>query len=370
MQEFKIVPQIFQLETAKEFLENFQIGKNDLVFTSKFIYDKYFVDQMEGAHVLFSEDYLSGEPSDETVEAIHEDIKEVVYTRVFGIGGGTILDLSKLIALKQYMPIWDLFEGSIPREKDKELILLPTTCGTGSEVTKISILEFKKRNTKMGMADDVLFPEYAVLVPELMSTLPYSVFATSSIDALIHATESYTSPLANAFTKMYSKEAIRIILSGYKSLAKKEIEYTSLFKDFLLASIYGGIAFGNAGCAAVHAMSYPIGANYHVPHGEANYSVFTQVYKTYQSISYGGSLKELYEYLASIFGCEELEAFAYMDDLLENIIHKRPLHEYGLTPEDVETFTDTVMTKQGRLMKNNYVELSSDVVKAIYTELL
>ncbi|SFS05101.1 4-hydroxybutyrate dehydrogenase [Anaeromicropila populeti] len=369
MKQFSVVPTIVQFEECKQFCEEFQIGKGDLLFMSKSSYS-FFEPYVKEAVVIFRGNYGSGEPSDEMVEKIYQDIKDIPYERVIAIGGGSVLDVAKLFALKQFSPVIDLFDRKIELQKEKKLILVPTTCGTGSEVTNISILELKVRNTKMGLAVEELFADYAVLIPELLNDLSMHFFATSSIDALIHSIESYTSPKANEFTQMFSLKAIQMILSGYKEIAKNGEEARKpLLGDFLMASTYAGIAFGNAGCAAVHAMSYPLGAAYHVAHGEANYAIFTQVYKTYQEMNPNGRIKVLNEFLAEILECDANEVYVEIETLLNQILPKKPLHEYGVTEEDLITFTETVMTKQTRLMNNNYIELSEEKVLGIYKAL-
>lgn len=264
-----------------------------------------------------------------------------------------------------------LFQKELPIEKEKELILVPTTCGTGSEVTNISILELTAINSKFGLAVDELYPDKAVLIPELLADLPMKFFSTSSIDALIHAIESFNSPKANDFTRMYSKKAMEMILNGYKKVAQEGEEARKpLMGEFQLAAAYAGIAFGNAGCAAVHAMSYPLGSKYHVPHGEANYAIFTEVYKTYMTLNPDGTIRELNKYLSDILECPEETVYEKIEELLSAILPKKPLHEYGVTETDIDEFTDIVMTKQTRLMANNYVELDSMMVKEIYQKLL
>ncbi|MDD3220184.1 MAG: 4-hydroxybutyrate dehydrogenase [Lachnospiraceae bacterium] len=370
MKSFSIKPTIKMMDTVAELCEEYKIGEGDLLFVSQSTFDKYFQGKVTGATVVNYRKFGSGEPTDLMVEGIYESIKDVDYKRVFAVGGGTILDVAKLFALKNISPVVDLYDKKLEIAKTKELILVPTTCGTGSEVTNISILELTTKGTKFGLAVEELYADDAVLVPELLMGLPFKFFATSSIDALIHSIESYTSPKANEFTRMYSKTAMKMILEAYKIIARDgEDARLPLMKELLLASTYAGIAFGNAGCAAVHAMSYPLGAKYHVPHGEANYAFFTGVYKTYQSINPDGSIVELNSYLAEILGCAADEVYEKIEDLLNHIIVKKSLHEYGMTQEDIEDFTETVMTKQGRLMANNYVELSSEVVKQIYAAL-
>ncbi|SEW39653.1 4-hydroxybutyrate dehydrogenase [[Clostridium] fimetarium] len=370
MQKFNIFPTIEQFESCEEFLGEFGIGKGDLVFISDSTRDFYFTDAFSDALVVNYRKYGSGEPTDTMVENIYNDISGYTYNRVFAIGGGTILDVAKLFSLKKTVPVLDLFDRKFEIVKNKELILVPTTCGTGSEVTNISILELTAINTKMGLAVDELYADYAVLIPELISNLPFKYFATSSIDALIHSIESYTSPKATEFSKLFSEKAMRMILSGYKEIIKKGPEIRNLYlNDFLIASTYAGIAFGNAGCAAVHAMSYPIGATYHVPHGEANYLMFTEVYKTYQALNPNGIIKNLNHILAEILECEDNLVYIEIEKLLDNILPRKPLHLYNVTENDLLIFTNTVMTKQSRLMANNYAVLDKETVLSIYTKL-
>ena len=370
MQKFNVFPAIEQFEKCEEFLVEFGIGNGDLVFISDSTRDSYFADAFSDALVINYRKYGSGEPTDTMVENIYKDINGYTYNRVFAIGGGTILDVAKLFALRQTVPILDLFDKKFEIVKDKELILVPTTCGTGSEVTNISILELTARNTKMGLAVDELYADYAVLIPELIAKLPFKYFATSSIDALIHSIESYTSPKATEFSKLFSEKAMRMILLGYKEIVNNGPESRDLYlNEFLIASTYAGIAFGNAGCAAVHAMSYPLGATYHIPHGEANYLMFIEVYKTYQALDPNGSIKNLNNILAEILECDDDHVYGELEKLLDNILPRKPLHLYKVTENDLLLFTDTVMTKQGRLMANNYTVLDKEMVLSIYSKL-
>lgn len=370
MEQFNIKPSIKKIDSVDEFCKEYKIGKGDLVFVSQSQYYRSFHGKIDGAVVVNYRKYGNGEPTDLMAEGIYKDIKDIDYKRVFAIGGGTILDIAKLFALKNISPIVDLYDKKLEIKKEKELILVPTTCGTGSEVTNISILELTAKNTKMGLAVDELYADDAVLIPELLKDLPFKFFATSSIDALIHSIESFTSPKANEFTKMYSLKAMKIILNAYKVIAEKGQEARKpLLGELLMASTFAGIAFSNAGCAAVHAMSYPLGAAYHVPHGEANYAMFTGVYKKYMEIKPEGSIAELNNFLAEILECKTDEVYEKIEELLNNLIAKKPLHEYGVKEEELKEFTDTVMTKQGRLMANNYVQLDRDTVYEIYTKL-
>ncbi len=370
METFLLKPTILSYSTCKEFARQLQIGKGDLMITNKYIYDPYFADLHLDCDVLFQERYGAGEPSDEMAEAMHRDIPGSP-KRIIAVGGGTIIDLAKFFSLRVSSPILSLYDGNINPEKGRELVIVPTTCGTGSEVTNVAVLALISRDTKKGLALDEFYADQAVLIPELLQTLPYRVFATSSIDALVHAVESALSPKANETTKMFSYKAIEKILCGYMEIREHGPEARiPLLADFLLASNYAGIAFGNAGCAAVHALSYPLGGKYHVAHGESNYAMFTGVMKCYLSIKADGEIAVLNQFMANILGCDTDRVYEELEALLNVVLPKKALHEYGMTKEDVREFTQSVMMNQGRLMANNFVLLDADAVYHIYDTLL
>lgn len=369
MKQLMIKPMIWKYEKATEFAAEFALGKGDLIITNQFIYEPYFGGLNLGCDVLFQEKYGAGEPSDDMVEAMYRDMKGS-YRRIIAIGGGTVIDISKLFALKNVSPVEELYDGKLKIVKDKELILVPTTCGTGSEVTNIAILALNKKGTKKGLAVDEMYADSAVLIPELLGGLPFRFFATSSIDALIHAAESSLSPKGNEMTRLFGYRAIEMILKGYKKIAEGgEEARIPLLGDFLTASNYAGIAFGNAGCAAVHALSYPLGAKYHVAHGESNYAMFTGVMKNYMEIRCDGEIDRLNRYMAGILECGTAEVYDRLEELLNHLLEKKTLHEYGVTELDLEEFTDSVLENQGRLLANNFVPLDRKRIYKIYKEL-
>ena len=237
-------------------------------------------------------------------------------------------------------------------------------------MTNIAILAFLKRNTKFGLADNAMYADKAVLIPEFLENLPYPVFATSSLDALVHAVESSLSPKATPYTKLFGYKAIEMILNGYQKMSEEGKEARiPLLSDFLLASNYAGLAFGTAGCAAVHAMSYPLGGTFHVPHGEANYAIFKGVIDNYLEIKKDGAIDELAGYLADIFSCGKEQAFTEMFNLLDQILERKSLKSYGADDEMLKRWTEEVITGQQRLMKNNFVFLDAERVLKIYREL-
>lgn len=369
MIELQLKPTLYTYDTCKDFVEDLKIGKGDLIITNQYIYEPNFGDLDLQCVVIFQEKYGMGEPSDEMAEAIYKDMPKDV-KRIIGIGGGTVMDLCKLFILKHVSPILDLFDGKVPVEKDKELILIPTTCGTGSEVTNVSVMALISRDTKKGIANDAMYADKAVLITQLLRTLPFKVFATSSIDALVHAVESALSPDSSASFRVFSYNAIELILRGYLKIRDEGPDARiPLMKDFLLASNWAGIAFSVPGCVAVHAMSYPLGAKYHVPHGESNYAMFTGVMNCYMSIKSDGEIAKMNRFIADILGCEPENVYAELEKLLNVILPKKALHEYGVKEEELAEFAESVMQNQGRLMAHNFVKLDYDKVYGIYKSL-
>lgn len=149
---------------------------------------------------------------------------------------------------------------------------------------------------------------------------------TSSIDALIHAIESLVSPKSNCYTELFSIKAIEIILKGYLDIIEKGEDYRiEIIEDFLIASNYAGIAFANTGVGAVHALSYPVGGTYHVPHGEVNYQFFVEVFRTYNRLNPDGRIKDVNKMLADIIGTTVENVYDELEKILNNLLPKNHL---------------------------------------------
>jgi 4-hydroxybutyrate dehydrogenase len=369
MVPFRLVPRIALYERFTEFIDAFKVNNEDLIITNEFVQAGLKTAKMP-ARMIFQEKFGIGEPSNLMMDGVFQEARKQPYKRVIAIGGGTVIDVAKLLVLGGEGNTVDYFEGHLPTEKAHELIVIPTTCGTGSEVTNIAIMELKEQKTKKGLATNAIYADCAVLIPELLMSLPYKVFATSSIDALIHATESFVAPESNPLTELFGTKAIAMIVKGYQAIADKGPEVRKkIIGDFLLASTYAGIAFGNTGCGAVHAMSYPLGGIYHVPHGEANQQMFTTIFKKYKELQPQGKIEALEELLADILSVPVQQVWSKFDALLETILPRKPLKEYGMKETEIESFADSVIKNQQRLLKNNYVHLSREQMVTIYREL-
>ena len=373
MKELLVKPEVQSFSTFAEFASGFDLNRDDLILTNEFIYRPIMEKENLSCKYIFQEKYGTGEPTDIMADQILEEMNRTTCKRVIAVGGGTIIDIAKVLILEGAVNVDVLYDKEC-LTKEKELIIVPTTCGTGSEVTNLAIINRTRKGTKMGLGSPAMYADYAVLIPEFLKTLPYYVFATSSIDALIHAVESYLSPSRTDYTEIFSEAAIRMILSGYCRIANEGQD--ARFADsemYLKASDFAGIAFGNSGCAAVHAMSYALGGKYHVPHGESNYQFFTDVLNKYQEKQPEGKIRELEEMIRRITneagympGSPAMNGIRILESLLSKVLEKKPMSAFGAVQEDIRPFAESTVENQQRLLKNNYVPLSTEEIEEIY----
>ncbi|MDD6646947.1 MAG: 4-hydroxybutyrate dehydrogenase [Lentihominibacter sp.] len=373
MQALRVVPSIHYFDTFKDFNDEFKLGKGDILVTNQWMYDPYVKPLGIDMPVVYQEKYGAGEPTDEMMDAMKAEMDKYDYNRIIAFGGGTIVDCCKVLACDIPDKVADLYTGKVAPKRVKELVVVPTTCGTGSEVTNVAVASIPSLNLKKGIADEETYADIAVLIPESLQGLPDKVFATSSVDALIHAVESFLSPKASPFTEMYSIKAIEMIMNGYKTIIERggntKENRADLLKDFCLAANYAGIAFGNAGCGAVHALSYAHGGAFHIPHGEANFICFTEVFKMYMRKQPVGKIQIANKLFADVLGCAEADVYPELDKFLGKILEKKPLKEYGMTEDQVAPFAKSTVDNQQRLLGNNYVPLTEEEIAEIFQNL-
>lgn len=373
MQALRVVPAIHYFDTFKEFNEEFKLGKGDILVTNQWMYDPYVAPLGIDMPVIYQEKYGAGEPTDEMMDAMKAEMDKYEYDRIIAFGGGTIVDICKVLACEIPDKAADLYTGKVEAKRIKKLILVPTTCGTGSEVTNVAVASIPSLNLKKGIATEETYADAAVLIPESLAGLPDKVFATSSVDALIHAVESFLSPKASPLTDLFGAKAIEMIMKGYKTIIERggnsKENRADLLKDFALASNYAGIAFGNAGCGAVHALSYAHGGAFHIPHGEANFICFTAVFKMYMRKQPTGKIEVLNAMLADVLGCDAADVYPELDKFLGKLIELKPLREYGMTEDQVAAFAKSTIENQQRLLGNNYVPLTEEEIAEIFQSL-
>jgi Alcohol dehydrogenase, class IV len=325
-----VVPEIIRMTGCQELCSYFNVGEKDLIITSRHIFNDYIKPFSNGAKTVFLEDFSNGEATNKTVDAIAGYIKKINYNRVIVIGDGSVLDVGKLFCLETVAPVYELFCGNIPAKRTKELIMVPTTCGTGSEVTSISTIEITELNTKKRLILPELHVDYTVLIPTLLENLPFEMFTISSINAFMNCVESYLSPNATPFSKIFSMKSIRTIIKGYIKIAQEgSTARFSMLNEFLDASAYSGIAFENAGCGAVSALSYPLESICRTPCQEAHYTIFLGVLEKYKQLKPSvGELEVLECTWAKLLGCEKDHVYLELAKLFNYVVPKEPIREY------------------------------------------
>ena len=201
---------------------------------------------------------------------------------VLGFGGGSSLDVAKVIAIlvhpQQQQTLSDLYGINNAKQPRLPLFLVPTTAGTGSEVTPISIVTTGK-TTKTGIVSPVLFADVAILDATFTQNLPAHITAATGIDAMVHAIEAYTSKIKkNPYADMLAKQALKL-LNHNLSLVLADGQNLAARQNMLVGSMLAGQAFANAPVGAVHALAYPLGGHFHISHGHSNALVLTEVLK-------------------------------------------------------------------------------------------
>ena len=265
-------------------------------------------------------------PSDPDIESIEKAViksKEFHVDAIISIGGGSTMDAGKIVAArltnnKSIRKMRGLLKIT---KKPVFMIAVPTTCGTGSECTVASVVTDLERNEKYAINDPKLIPQYAVLDPKTLLTLPKHLIATTALDALTHAVEAYIGKSNTNKTRRYAHEAIYLIFDNVEEAYKNhDLESLELLQ---LASYDAGIAFTKAYVGYVHAFSHAISAYYHLPHGYLNGVLLPIILE-----EYGDSInKELidFNYICSINSNNPSDFIKLLKDLLVNLDIKNDL---------------------------------------------
>jgi len=292
---------------------------------------------------------------------------------VIGIGGGSSMDVAKLIAvllggdqdLKSMYGIGNVKGSRLP------LIQIPTTAGTGSEVTPISIVT-TGATTKMGVVSPQLYADLAIIDAALTVGLPAKVTAATGIDAMVHAIEAYTTKLKkNPLSDMLARQALEL-LGENLVLACEDGQNLPARQAMLLGAMLAGQSFSNAPCAAVHALAYPIGGIFHVPHGLSNSLVLPQVLR-FNAPNAAPLYAELAEIVSpGISGSVEAKSqglIEYMEQLAGRVGIETQLRQVGITSSDLDRLADDAML-QTRLLTNNPRAVTRADAYAIYAAAL
>ena len=319
-------------------------------------------------------DEVEADPSYETAVKAAEQVKRAGADVIVGIGGGSAQDVAKVASVlgTNEGPVAKYFGIDLLPNPGVKLILVPTTAGTGSEVTPIAILSDHHEKLKKGIVSPYLFPSTAILDPLLTLGLPPHVTAATGMDALIHAVESFTSKNATSMTDLLAMQAIRMICANIRT-AFANGDNIEARAEMLEASMLAGMAFANAGVTAVHAFAYPIGAEYHIPHGVANSIMLVPVmeFNMFGNIAKFARLAELLGECVNGLSRREaaLKAIAALRVLADDVQVPAGLKSFGVQEQAIPELAKGVM-KVTRLLANNPRVLTVDDAEAIYRRAL
>ena len=320
-------------------------------------------------------DAVEADPSRETVARAVETARSMDATGIVGFGGGSPLDVAKVVALLAGSgeALDDAFGVGNAKGPRLPLALVPTTAGTGSEVTAVAIITVGE-DTKMGVVTPHILPDLALLDPELTMGLPAHITAATGIDAMVHAIEAYASKSANnnPLSRTLAVEALRQLGPNIER-AVRAPDDAQARGAMLLGSMLAGMAFANSPVAAVHALAYPIGGIFHVPHGLSNALVLPHVLRFNAAERDNGSAAlyaelapHAFPQLAQIGTQARCEAFVErLAALAADLGLETRLREVGIGEADLPRMARDAM-KQTRLLVNNPREMAEADALAIY----
>jgi len=315
-------------------------------------------------------DQVREDPPEATVHAAAQLARSGGVDGVIAVGGGSSMDVAKVVAvllggtqaLSEIYGVGQVSGGRLP------MILVPTTAGTGSEVTPIAVITTGE-TTKAGISSPVLLPDIAVLEAALTLRLPPAVTAMTGVDAMVHAIEAYTSRhKKNPLSDNLAINALHLLSRNIRT-AVHEGSNQQARENMLLGACLAGQAFANAPVAAVHALAYPLGGHYHIPHGLSNSLVLPCVLE-FNASEASALYAELAELVtgAVVTGSDEAKTaalIAALRQLIDDVALPATLNKAGVKESDLEMLATDAMLQQ-RLLVNNPREVAYDDALAIY----
>lgn len=315
-------------------------------------------------------DQVKPEPEISIVEDCTHAYRQGGHDGLIGLGGGSAIDIAKGVGafVGHDGPLAELFGVDQVKRKGPPLIAIPTTAGTGSEVTNVAIFSDKLAQLKKGIVSDYLLPDVALVSPVMTLTCPRSVTAASGVDALVHAIESYLSVNRSLITDSLALGAIKLIV---KSLPKAYANPADLIarEHMATASLMAGMAFGNAGVGAVHALAYPLGGRFNIAHGVSNALLlpYVMAWNKMACVERFRDIAEAMGLRVEHMSDEDAanQAVQAMADLCEAVDIPKGMRSFNV-PEDAIPAMAEEASKIDRLMRNNPRKLTAADIEKIY----
>ena len=331
---------------------------------------------LEAAGVAVSViDSTPPEPDVAQVEAILASASAQSYDLVVGIGGGSAMDVAKIVAvlLTSDVALRDLLRGKATiAKRGVPTLMVPTTAGTGSEATPNSIVLVPEDELKVGIVSAKLIPDGVILDPEMTVGLPPAITASTGMDALTHAIECYMSKKGSPFSELFALKAITLITRSIRRAYAQGGDLAARH-DMLLGAYYGGMCIATSSTTAVHALAYPLGGKYRIPHGVSNAILLPYVMRfngvgnedKFRDVALAMGLPVADKSAAAATEAVIAALFALNRDLSI----PADLKPWNITAADLETLVDGA-AKVTRLLDNNPRAMSRADIAAIYTQLV
>lgn len=322
-------------------------------------------------------DDLPAEPSYEAVQKLIDEFKRSGADFIVACGGGSVMDAAKLasVLVTDDYGVKELLDTPGIAKKCVPIILIPTTAGTGAEVTPNAIVAVPERELKVGIVNENMIADYVILDARMIKNLPRPIAAATGVDALAHCIECFTGNKANPFSDIYALEGLDLILNNIEK-ACDDPEAMEEKNRMQIAAYYGGLAITASGTTAVHALSYPLGGKYHIAHGVSNAILLAPVMR------FNSEDPEVKKRLALAYdrccheekNCETVEEkCAWMIRRIEEIVEQldipKSLKSFGVPKEDLEGLVQAGMQVQ-RLLTNNRRLVTEADARALYLEIM
>ncbi len=314
------------------------------------------------------------EPAVDQVNAIVDAAKKQSCDLVVGIGGGSAMDTAKLVAvlLNNDVSLRDLLNKAPIARRGVPTLMVPTTAGTGSEATPNSIVLVPEDELKVGIVSPKLMPDCVILDPKMTVGLPPAITASTGMDALCHAIECYTSKKGNPFSELLALKGIALIARSIRRAFKDGADLEAR-EDMLLGALYGGMSIACSSTTAVHALAYPLGGKYRMPHGVSNAILLPYVMRFNMSGN-----EEKFQDMAIAMGLDvaklspEVAANAMIDELFalnRDLEIPADLKRWNITEADLDTLVEGA-AKVTRLLDNNPRVMDKGDIRNIYIQLI
>lgn len=350
------------------------------VFTDKGIQDLGLLSLTEEAVKAAGVDYyvladIPPEPTYIAVQKLVDQFKVSGADMIVACGGGSVLDAAKLasVLVTDEYGVKELLDDPTRAQKCVPIILIPTTAGTGAEVTPNAIVAVPEKELKVGIVNENMIADYVILDARMIKNLPRKIAAATGVDALAHCIECYTGNKANPFSDLYALEGLDLILNNIMD-ACNDPEAMEAKNRMQIAAYYGGMAITASGTTAVHALSYPLGGKYHIPHGVSNAMLLAPVMRFNEPMcrdKFAVAYDRCVHTERSCTTVEEKSAYmlAWMEKIVKELDIPTNLKEFGVPAEDLEGLVEAGMQVQ-RLLVNNMREVTPADARALYQTII